>query len=364
MSKMPLKILLLIGLMMVAISCAPDTSVPATLAVTRVAVVMVTNTVVSSPTPTTTPTVIISPTPETTPTAAATNLPVIVLTNTPRPTFTPHPTPTPIFYDLPAWVNNPDMNILLVGSTRDDGTITLFNADTGQQFEIYVDVRDLSPTWLWQEGNHFLSPTTPRASQPVINIETGELISLSHFNQDKISPNGRYAAHMTRLENSSEIVIITDQETGLETTLNNPFLDLSRDDYEMFADTHWSSDGALLAVLYRKWYDDDHNDSDLAVYTPSGELFRQYGNVDTMWNNSWSPTLPYKILYADGHNYSSNMPCILDIITNQRTCLETVAEWVENKKVWLHTFFIWSSDGSKISFGHLSQEENGNNLGI
>lgn len=361
----------ILGLLLVSLvlgGCTPEAAIPATLPPTRTVMVMETGTAVVEILVTAVPTAV-TPTATATTTrdpnqttdlqplerAPATPAP----TNTPRPTFTPSPTPTPKIFDLPEWVSDPAVNVLLLGNYDDNETITLFNADTGEQFDIHVEVNELAPRWLWQEGNYSLSPQFPREGQDVIDIETGKLVQLADVNDDVrmvMSPDGRYVAQITRQEDRFDIVTLMDQETGLEIELHNPFQYSSRDDYNVYARPLWSPDGALLAVEYEAHYYDDNYDLNLAIYTPSGELFRQYANMGASWRNFWSPTLPYRILFTE-----RNVPCILDVIANKQSCLGAVAEWVDNKNVWPYAF-IWSPDCSKISFLHYSEEEGDNGL--
>lgn len=348
------KILGLLIILLVLGGCVPDTAVPVTVPPTRTMVMTETGTAVAQTPPTITPTV--SPTPTHAQTSAAQPA------STHRPTPTSFLTPTPVVYDLPAWVLDPEVNVLVLGSYGDDGTITLFNAETGEQFEIYMGIDDLKPAWIWQDGRYFLSPTSPTATQEVIDIQTGNLVKLAPINQDSVSPNGRYAAHITNGDRF-DVVTLVDQETGLETELTNPFQDSSRDDYVVGAEVHWSPDGALLAVLYKKHYYDDNSDHSLVIYAPSGELFRQYENMSISRNSPWSPVLPHRILYTDDNkSFLPKMPCILDVVENEQTCLEIVGEWVESQNVWPYNF-VWSPDGSKISFVHVAREERVNKSG-
>lgn len=369
----------ILGLLLVSLilgACTPEAVMPATLPPTRTVVATETGTAVAIPSPTATPTTSSLTIPDTaTPDPSqTTDLQLIerapstpVPTNTPRPSFTPSPTPTPEFFDLPEWVADPTVSVLLLGNYDDNETITLFNADTGEQFEVHVEVNEneLSPRWLWQEGHYFISLTFPEDGQDVIDIETGELVKLSDVNDDVrmvVSPDGRYITHLTRQDDRFDVVTLVDQETGLETELKNPFQDAPRDDYNVYARSHWSPDGTLLAVLYEKHYYDDNSDHDLVVYTASGEIFRQYQNIYISRPNPWSPVPPYRILYPEDGAFFSDGLCILYVVENRQSCLETITEWAENQNVWPYNF-IWSLDGSKISFIYFAREERVNNSG-
>jgi hypothetical protein len=147
--------------------------------------------------------------------------------------------------------------------------------------------------------------------------------------------------------NGKELVTIIDRETGTESELVNPFLHLQSRD-EAFIESvwamYWSPDGAYLSVLYDKHYYSDNYDRNLAIYRPTGEIVRQYVDMDTSWGNPWSPIAPYRILYFDGWT-----PCILEVTEDRRKCLEIIDDWLINQDV-SPFHYIWSPDGNKISF--------------
>jgi hypothetical protein len=295
-------------------------------------------------------------TPSLTSTPAALSPQVITLTEIPPqpriilPTSTPKPLATPISLSLPEWITEVSANILLLGSTI-TRTISIFNIDSQQRYDIPVQVSELSPRWQWREDGHWLIYEEPSRVIKMIDIETGEVAKLADATRIIVSPDGRYAARInTRINeqgNRERFVTIEDREMEIESELVNPFLNLQFRN-EAFIESawtaHWSPDGAYLSVLYDKQYYSDNYDRNLAIYTPAGEIFRQYVDMDTSWENPWSPVGPYKILYTDGWT-----PCILEVIEDRRNCLETIDEWLTSQN--LSSFhFIWSPDGNKISF--------------
>ncbi len=310
MNNITLNILLVIGLALIITGCVPDTAVPATLAITRVAVVG-TNTAVASPTATTTPTATIDPTPETT------------LSPTPtRPTVTPRPTstPTPRSNNPPAWVSDPTVNVLLLRN-KDGGLLTLFNANTGEQVEMNAGARNLLPTRLWQES--------------------------IDFRQDFVSPDGRYAARIIEREGDTESVLIIDRETSTETELVNPFLHVQTLDetFNEYAIPSWSPDGTFLSVVYEKHYYSDNSDWNLVIYTPTGEIYRQYADISlASLVNPWVPVRPYRIFYTD-----RSQACVIEIVENMLGCFEAINEWLADRDIVLLNR-QWSPDGERISY--------------
>jgi len=287
----------------------------------------------------------------------------VVPTETPRlidviqPTSTPIPSATAVSFDLPGWIMEPSANILLLGN-KETHTLNIVNVDTGDQYEIYVDVDGLEPAWFWQEGRTLLSLKLPTFGQAAIDVMTGEVVKLSSVNRDVISPNGRYAAHTITRGESSGLVTIIDYETGTETELDNPFLHyqrLNEEFTERAYASYWSPDGAFLSVLYDKHYYSDNYDRNLVIYTPSGEIYRQYTNMDTSWTNPWASDLPYRILYTENQYVP---PCILEVTENKRTCLESIDEWASSRQVRLFNY-NWSPDGDRISFVYGNSELTG-----
>jgi hypothetical protein len=103
-------------------------------------------------------------------------------------------------------------------------------------------------------------------------------------------------------------------------------------------------------VLYDKHYYSDNYDRNLAIYTPTGEIVRQYVDMNTSWGNPWSPVVPYRILYTDGWT-----PCILEVTEDRRECLEIIDEWLISQDV-SPFHYIWSPDGHKISFVYNNED--------
>ncbi|MBK8932640.1 MAG: hypothetical protein IPM76_10070 [Chloroflexi bacterium] len=278
----------------------------------------------------------INTTPHTTPSSTATQ--PVAPTATPKqtsliePTSVPVPSATAVSLDLPGWITEPSANILLLGNPKIQA-LSIFNVDTGEQHDIHMSENNLDPNWRWV----FKSLDT---------------------SGDTLSPDGRYAVHTVSQGEKAGLATITDYETGIETELVNPFLHYQRlnEEFTEWAyASYWSPDGAFVSVLYDKHYYSDNYDRNLVIYTPSGEIFRQYANADTSWTNPWSPVLPYKILYT-GNSYVP--PCILDVIENKSTCLEVIDEWVKSQKV-SPFHYIWSPDGNRISFVYGNSELTG-----
>ena len=104
----------------------------------------------------------------------------------------------------------------------------------------------------------------------------------------------------------------------------------------------------FLAVRYEKHYYSDNSDQNSAIYTPDGEIFRQYAYMNPVWRDPWSPVGPNKILFTEGHSYAPS-PCILEVIANKKACLEIVDDWATGQNVSLFGY-TWSPSGNQISF--------------
>lgn len=273
--------------------------------------------------PTPEPTVISVPsTPLPTSTQANLSTEVPQPTETIQLTATPAPTATPLLSTLPDWFMEPTANILLLVN-QGRPNMTVFNADNGE-------LRVMN-------------------KQTILDTIEEELGGLPTDNRDILSPNGRYQAQTIRQEGGMESVTILDKETNTKTALFNPFLHhktLNEDFDESVVVAYWSPDGEFLSVLYDKHYYSDKYDRNLAIYKPSGEIFRQYANMDTSWENPWTPAAPYKILYTN-----RGMPCYLEVMANKTTCLEIFKEWLISQSI--NPFhYSWSPDGKQISFVH------------
>jgi hypothetical protein len=314
-----------------------------------------------SPTPTPTPAIVNTPTiiahpsvtlPQTT---SPTQPPTILPTATSGPTFTPSFTPTPSTPEFPAWISDPATNVLLLES-YDLPKLILINADTGERYEIDIDDTDNRPGWLWQGSSYYIDVGSEitNGMMNVINVQTGEEEILAIADEGILSADGRHTVHIAHHENL-DFVTLVDRETGIETQLSNPLNQPDNREYWVYADVNWSPDGLFLAVEYAKFYNDDSSGGHvLAIYTTSGELFRQYDKMSLAWRDPWSPVSPYRLLYIE-----RGVPCILEVVANQHTCLEVIDDWAGNSS---KGNFVWAPDGSKISFIHWNEEATNNGL--
>lgn len=322
-----------------------------------------------SPTPTTaiakTPTLITHASLTLPPTASLTQSPATLPTVTPNPTATPSFTPTPPTPEFPAWISDPATNVLLLES-YDLPKLILINPDTGERYEIEVDGTDNKPGWLWpkwlrQGDGYYIDIGSEGANGMlnVINIQTGEEEELTIVDEGILSVDGRHTVHIAN-HNNLDFVTLVDRETGIETQLSNPLGQPDVREYWVYADVNWSPDGLFLAVEYDKRYNDDsYGGHMVSIYTTSGELFRQYDDTYLTWRNPWSPELPYRILYYPEGYFFPDMPCILEIVANQRICLHAIDTWKGNNSLGN---FVWSPDSSKISFIHWNEEATNNGL--
>lgn len=268
------------------------------------------------------------------------------------PTATPIATPT---LDFPDWLSVADANILMLYSDISN-TISLIDVESGKQHDINVEVNNFGPSWLSQEGRYFLIPVTVGNNVVgnnlrVLDIETGEFSWVERVSQKGLSASGRYLAQI--VEGSTELVSIIDYETGTETQLVNPFSNLrSRDeDFNEYAENlTWAPDDKFLSVIYNKHYYSDNFDLNLVIYTPTGEIYRQYANINVAWPSYWAPVLPYRVLYTE-----RSRACLLQVIENERACIEAIDAWLADQDVILlnHT---WSPDGNRIGYTYLNSD--------
>lgn len=261
-----------------------------------------------------------------------------IATNTPFPLAA---TSTPA---LPQWVSTSEVNVLMLHNT--DDIISIFNVESGARYDLYMEVGDGGPEWLWQETSYFLSPESPLSSALVFNIVTGEFVKLENVSKDNISPNGRYETQINSQEDGAKLVTVIDYETDKEIELVNPFhyLQSRNESFNEYATVAWSPNATFLSVMYEKHYYSDNTDLNLVVYMPSGEIYRQYAGINVSQANYWAPTLPYRILYREGRRI-----CILKIIENEINCSEIVEEWLDSQNI-VPFSYSWSPDGDKISY--------------
>lgn len=262
-------------------------------------------------------------------TPTETHTPAIIPSVTPTdipissPTSTPSATATSWLSSVPEWITDPAAKVLLLGN-NENSTITVFNVDTGEQRTV--------------------------RTREVIDILAERGVTLPDTNQDTFSPNGRYEVQITRQENGTDLVAIIDHETQTENKLFNPFQHLQSLDepFSEHAIAYWSPDGMFLAVRYEKHYYSGNSDHNSVIYTPSGEIFRQYAYMNPVWGNPWSPVGPNKIMFTEGHSYAP-LPCILEINENKKSCPELINEWATSQNVSLFGY-TWSPDGNYISY--------------
>lgn len=330
----------LLGAMIGLGACQPKSTIPVQVAPTHVSVSLEMAATALPPTPM--------------PIATVTAL-VPTRQSTPDPTVTPTPIPaspvaliptatvTPTF---PEWIAEADANILLLYKNNSDGTdtISILDVESDKRHEIHVAATDFGPQWLWQDDLLLLSPNMPQPNADVLDIVTGEFRKLERVDPQALSPNGRYLAHSKK--DSLGSVSIIDYETTIETELVNPFRNVqSRDeDFNEYAFSTWSPDGTFLSVVYEKHYYSDNYDLNLVVYMPSGEIYRQYSNLNIPMMGYWAPALPHRILYRQ-----RNQLCLLEIVENERICVKAIEDFVDNRDAVI-TSHGWSPDGTQIIF--------------
>jgi hypothetical protein len=292
------------------------------------------------------------------PTPSLTSLPTeiarFVPSLTPRPSSTPTPM-IPTSYILPAWVNDPQAVVLLAPlrspTDRDETVVSLLNAGTGERFDLWASedywhvkwsettetglALIFYPPWIIGDDHEDLYLHQ-------VDINTGQMSQLpfSNINSEvQSAPGGYFAA-----DTIDQAVIIIDQQTGQEITLNDPF----NGRYPDYVTISWSVDGTLLAV--QRYDRDDVNRgpamTGLAIYTADGRLYRYYADVRS-W--AWAADGSYQLLNSVGDYFENGEPCILDIQANTMDCLSEVTVWRENG-IEKTGYYQWLPDGSGISF--------------
>lgn len=373
----------ILGLLLVSLklgACTPEAVMPATLPPTRTVVATETGTAVAE--------ILVTAVPiTTTPTATATttrdpnqttDLQTLerapstpVPTNTPRPTFTPPPTPTLAFFDLPEWVTDPMVNVLLAGiDERSHLRLSLYNAETGERFDLPINLSsyDIPSRWtITEEGffielHHYIPAGSQNRLVEEINLQTGEVrqLEIPHAFipgvQRIISPGGRYTLHIVRNENLPPQVTIIDGTNDTRIDLSGPFSNYYKDSIT----ARWSPDSKMVAIISDHRYEDLAQPSEhaLSVYSASGEPLQEYENYFSHLN--WSPTSPHQLLVSrlDG---DLQTPCILNFSEDAPICLERIINWRDQHEVKIHQF-RWSPDGNRVSFIYWNNETMNNGL--
>jgi hypothetical protein len=237
---------------------------------------------------------------------------------------------------------------------RDKRVVSMLNAATGENFEILVSEDSWSMSWEQTESGLDLRLYNPLGSGKnpdhyylhQVNVTTGEERQLplsTIYGRGFLSPDGRFAAQ-TIGEPGAESVVIIDQESGQEITLDDPFDGRYPDDI----DISWSVDSTLLALRFLDKDEINYGPPSigLAIYTPDGRIYRTYFDV---WNWDWAADGSYQILTVEGDNFGNDMPCVLDLQTNTTDCLVEVSVWRENG-IENTGYYEWLPDGSGISF--------------
>lgn len=307
--------------------------------------VLATATATATAVPTNTPTVM-PPTATATPAETPTYRPTV----TPRPTATPTP---PYVYPLPAWVNDPAAAVILtalrVELNEGDGALSLLNAETGEQYDLFST--EESVNFGWQPTETTLSLRYSFYGDfymDVVDIATGQTSQLPRtkaFVPRYDTPDGRYTVEVNG-DPGAEVAAIKDKETGQLTTLEDPF----NGGYPDRVWPYWSVDGALLLVQRIKVVEagiDGISESALTIYTADGRLYRYYANVDG-W--IWAADGSYRLLTYSGDPFENGTPCILDVQINTTTCLEEIVDWRESSGIENTGYYEWLPDGSGLSF--------------
>ncbi len=296
------------------------------------------------------------------PTATA----ITISTNTPKPTLTKTPLPsspsmaltsTPIeiatsnYYDLPAWIADPNANILAI-DTMDDWhnenyAVSFFNAETGERYDIPYESY-IRPFWQQREDGLYLQVryVPDENNREEINITTGKITRLAVKNQeytgilDIPSPDGKYLGQITKDEDDKFKAILINQETQESFELFHP------NENGKLIKSAWSPDSQMLAIWAVDPTTESLDNDFVTVYATDGEVIGNFNYVNSV---NWSPEQPYRILFSEYNDYETSPPCILDVLSDTRTCFDKVSHWRQEQDAGI-TRYQWSPDGQKISF--------------
>lgn len=353
-----LRVVGLLGLLLVLVGCGPEMVATATISTTRIVVATVTGTAVAEVEATPTVTATLLPVPTSTKVPAHT--PTMTPTRTPWPTATAEPAVTsiPEYSDMPAWVSDPAVHVLLL---RTVSLAMLFNAETGERLDIPIG--EGSPSLSWVEGEDGLSVRVGYSAAwdatswlvEEIHAVTGQLNRFEIPRQltpgvpSMLSPDGRYEVHIMRAEGVPDAVYLVDRESGEERELVNSF----DSQYPRVTEVEWSPDGQMVAIPRFYVVDDPtanygrRSISALVVYTADGNKLGEHLNV--IGNRlEWSPTSPYRLLHPQT-GMRDNPPCVVDVLAGSYDCLDQIVSWREEQGVSTSNYH-WSPDGNKIGF--------------
>lgn len=306
----------------------------------------------------------------------------------PTPKLSVTPTPLSSHYDLPAWARNPEATIaaaLITNDTEKTRIIALFNAATGEKYEISIPITISGYFWYDNQnlgflandlktvyslnlasGNIFLkelSQYSTRLLEPDWNnglLNGLRIVAETELNQDLTltaawQPNTSKAGTYTAIKKSNwDGITITNNVTN-ETVLD--FTTPAETYITVFA---WSSvNNDLLAYVQGKLaYPTDLIIQDMTlniIDVSSGKLLKTYsGDFGRM---KWSPD-GNKILFENARAVFSNYgvafteaPCIMFLNLDEQRCLRSIPRNVPDGYVLATTArYNWSMDGEKIFY--------------
>lgn len=312
-------------------------------------------------------------TPSPRPTNTATSVPTASPATSPTITSTPSATPTPDHVDFPAWVLDPDTNVLLLSATNlenrnDYNGPYLLNIQTGEEFSVPIQGGNIS--WVQDEVGVQLkfsyreerSMLAYEMIRPVVTVDLGTgLVSYDEIVRNTLeerntniktypSPDGRYIINVLEVENPPSQVFLVNAATGAEIELLDPF----EHSFPDKLDVNWSPTSERIAVERIRLIEDEtasyglRAESAFAVYDLSGAVLTQHQDIQHH-NSSWAPQSSSLLLFPSPYSSEDQVSCILDIDSELYTCLNKITDWRNKNDVEINAL-RWSPDGDKISF--------------
>lgn len=265
----------------------------------------------------------------------------------------------PAHVSLPHWVSDPAATVLAAMATDDwdrNEMLSLIEVNSSSRFDVPVPDHIGHVTWgrdnkgdyvgfersVYREFFGYVGKVDGRIY--LADGSTSQALMPEGGATDvAVSPIADIVAHTITTDSQAE-VFIQSKMAGTDIELVDPFHGAYSDSVSM----SWSPDGAWLAVTRYEYPDEPYSlaSSGTAIYTSNGFAYRAY---DHMSKPAWSDLDAAVFLYPQGTDYGYRMPCVLDVATDTRNCLERVDEWRRARGVMVD-HIDWLPDMNAVSF--------------